>query len=153
MRITACRLKFAFAFYQPLAAVRPNSIYRGTGVHANLRGWHPNASQPEAIGPPFVAKRRANYDCVQLHTATFFRHALFRSNDQAVASLFQARMTFSREIQRAAMRNALRRAGGLVLVSLHLNKGGTTVDHTLRLDVLAVCAVFVFVGAVLLGAF
>ena len=35
-----------------------------------------------------------------------------------------------------------------------LNKGGTAVDLALRrLDVLAVCAVFVFVGAVLLGAF
>jgi hypothetical protein len=41
----------------------------------------------------------------------------------------------------------------LVIVSAYLNKGGTTVDHTLRLDVLAVCAVFTFVGAVLLGAF
>jgi hypothetical protein len=51
------------------------------------------------------------------------------------------------------MPNALRREGFGVLVSAHLNKGGTTVDHTLRLDVLAVCAVFVFVGAVLLGAF
>lgn len=51
------------------------------------------------------------------------------------------------------MRNALRRTEALVIGSAHLNKGGTTVDHTLRLDVLAVCAVFAFVGAVLLGAF
>lgn len=35
----------------------------------------------------------------------------------------------------------------------HLNKGGTAVDLALRLNVLAVCAVFVFVGAILLGAF
>jgi len=35
-----------------------------------------------------------------------------------------------------------------------LNKGGPAVNLALRrLDVLAVCAVFVFVGAVLLGAF
>ena len=53
----------------------------------------------------------------------------------------------------ADMRNALRRTEALVIGSAHLNKGGTTVDHTLRLDVLAVCAVFAFVGAVLLGAF
>jgi hypothetical protein len=32
-------------------------------------------------------------------------------------------------------------------------QGGRDVDHALRLDVLAVCAVFAFVGAVLLGAF
>jgi hypothetical protein len=35
----------------------------------------------------------------------------------------------------------------------HLNKGGTAVDLALRWNVLAVCAVFVFVGAILLGAF
>jgi hypothetical protein len=41
-----------------------------------------------------------------------------------------------------------------VLNKRHLNKGGITVVLALkRLDVLAVCAVFVFVGAVLLGAF
>ena len=51
------------------------------------------------------------------------------------------------------MRTALRRRELLVLDIAHLNKGGTTVDHTLRLDVLAVCAVFAFVGAVVLGAF
>lgn len=34
-----------------------------------------------------------------------------------------------------------------------VNKGGTAVDLTLRMNVLAVTAVFVFVGAILLGAF
>jgi len=34
-----------------------------------------------------------------------------------------------------------------------INKGGTAVDLALRLNVLAVCAVFAFVGAILLGAF
>jgi hypothetical protein len=34
-----------------------------------------------------------------------------------------------------------------------MTQGGRDVDHALRLDVLAVCAVFAFVGAVLLGAF
>jgi hypothetical protein len=33
------------------------------------------------------------------------------------------------------------------------NKGGTAVDLALKLNVLAVCAVFAFVGAILLGAF
>jgi hypothetical protein len=36
---------------------------------------------------------------------------------------------------------------------VHTNKGGTAVDLALRLNVLAVCAVFAFVGAILLGAF
>ena len=41
-----------------------------------------------------------------------------------------------------------------VVDKAQLNKGGTAVDLALRrLDVLAVCAVFAFVGAVLLGAF
>jgi hypothetical protein len=40
-----------------------------------------------------------------------------------------------------------------MLVVKPLNEGGTTVDLSLRMDVLAVCAVFVFVGAILLGAF
>ena len=35
----------------------------------------------------------------------------------------------------------------------HINKGGIAVDFALRLNVLAVTVVFVFVGAVLLGAF
>ena len=35
----------------------------------------------------------------------------------------------------------------------YTNKGGAAVDLTLRLNVLAVCAVFAFVGAILLGAF
>jgi hypothetical protein len=35
----------------------------------------------------------------------------------------------------------------------YINKGGTAVDFALRLNVLAVCAVFAFVGAILLGAF
>ena len=47
----------------------------------------------------------------------------------------------------------LRRALRSVLAFDHRNKGGTTVDLTLRLNLLAVCAAFVFVGAVLLGAF
>lgn len=41
-----------------------------------------------------------------------------------------------------------------VLTFCPFNKGGTAVDLALRrLDVLAVCAVFVFLGAVLFGAF
>jgi len=111
---------------------------------------HLNSGQ---LDPRLPAKRRLKSDCAQLRTATYISIVLFRLNDQAVAAPCPARMTLSREIQPAAMRDALRRAEILVIVSCYLNKGGTTVDHTLRLDVLAVCAVFTFVGAVLLGAF
>jgi hypothetical protein len=34
-----------------------------------------------------------------------------------------------------------------------MTKGGDAVDLTLKFNVLAVCAVFAFVGAILLGAF
>jgi len=40
-----------------------------------------------------------------------------------------------------------------VLAFNHVNKGGTAVDLALKLNVLAVTAVFAFVGAILLGAF
>jgi hypothetical protein len=40
-----------------------------------------------------------------------------------------------------------------VLAFDHLNEGGTNVDLSLRLNVMAVTAVFLFVGAILLGAF
>jgi hypothetical protein len=43
--------------------------------------------------------------------------------------------------------------GRFLLDSAHKPKGGTAVDLALKLNVLAVCAVFLFVGAVLLGAF
>ena len=64
-----------------------------------------------------------------------------------------SRLTRNSTIVGSHAHPALRRGDGGVLMFVHLNKGGTTVDHSLRLDVLAVCAVFVFVGAVLLGAF
>jgi hypothetical protein len=41
----------------------------------------------------------------------------------------------------------------LMVALPHPNKGGMNVDLALRLNVLAMCAAFVFVGAVVLGAF
>lgn len=38
-------------------------------------------------------------------------------------------------------------------IPYYSDKGGNAVDLSLRMNVLAVCAVFVFVGAILLGAF
>lgn len=40
-----------------------------------------------------------------------------------------------------------------VLVSVKSTREALAVDLTLKLNVLAVCAVFAFVGAILLGAF
>jgi hypothetical protein len=44
-------------------------------------------------------------------------------------------------------------AACFVLAYIHANQGRSTVTLALKWDVIAVCAVFVFVGAVLLGAF
>jgi hypothetical protein len=43
--------------------------------------------------------------------------------------------------------------GGLLGLLVFIKVGGTHVDLALRLNVLVVCVVFVFVGAVLFGAF
>jgi hypothetical protein len=43
--------------------------------------------------------------------------------------------------------------GRFLLAFYDINKGGTAVELTLKWDVLAVFAVFAFVGAILLGAF
>jgi hypothetical protein len=48
----------------------------------------------------------------------------------------------------------LQATAACMLTCARINKGGTAVEIALRrLDVLAVCAVFAFVGAVLFGAF
>ena len=44
-------------------------------------------------------------------------------------------------------------AWAAVLVCRHTDQGRLAVNLALKWDVIAVCAVFVFVGAVLLGAF
>jgi hypothetical protein len=87
---------------------------------------------------------------IALHS--FFAEKFFISGDQAVAHAMLATHGASRTILRATLATCFRSARS-VLASAHINKGGTTVDLSLRLNVLAVCAVFVFVGAVLLGAF
>jgi hypothetical protein len=72
--------------------------------------------------------------------------------DQSVAAAIPAAQDATRKIQRRNARRAWWRAR-CVLGLAYLNKGGTNVDLSLRLNVLAVCAVFVFVGAIVLGAF
>ena len=74
------------------------------------------------------------------------------ANDQTVAVAMSTMHDAICKIRRCGTQSS----SGLthfVLVCSHRNKGGRTVDLSLRLNVLAVCAVFVFVGAILLGAF
>jgi hypothetical protein len=74
---------------------------------------------------------------------------LFVSDDQALAAGIPA--AHDRVIQISLQRATTQER--FSAKQLELNKGGTAVDLSLRLNVLAVCAVFVFVGAILLGAF
>jgi hypothetical protein len=43
--------------------------------------------------------------------------------------------------------------GALLAFGIIIEVGGTSVNLTWKLNMLAVCAVFVFVGAILFGAF
>ena len=80
---------------------------------------------------------------------TFALHAtVFHRTINLLPTTFRPRMTAATNFSATGIDA---RAFSATLVSF--NEGGTAVDLSLRLDVLAVCAVFVFVGAVLLGAF
>ncbi|MDP2411171.1 MAG: hypothetical protein Q8M26_12920 [Pseudolabrys sp.] len=76
----------------------------------------------------------------------------FLASDQAVAAgMLKAHVCF-----RKIMRSQCKRASAATLAVLdfhHVNKGGATVNLALKLNMLAVCVVFAFVGAVLFGAF
>jgi hypothetical protein len=74
------------------------------------------------------------------------------THDQALATAIPAAHDLSCKFHVIGTQPTSRPARFL-LVFDHINKGGTAVDLTLRLNVLAVCAVFAFVGAILLGAF
>jgi hypothetical protein len=62
------------------------------------------------------------------------------------------RMTPTEKIDRRSMRSVFGKAGFRVSFD-HTNQGRSDMTLTLKWDAIAVCAVFVFVGAVLLGAF
>jgi hypothetical protein len=81
-----------------------------------------------------------------------FARRSFVAHDQAVASGIPAAhdMLCKFRFPRAQPTSGYAR---FLLRFPHLNKGGTAVDLALRLNVLAVCTVFAFVGAILLGAF
>ena len=51
------------------------------------------------------------------------------------------------------LRHLVFAGGDALLGSPCTTKGGSAVDPALKLNVLAVCAAFVFIGAILLGAF
>jgi hypothetical protein len=74
------------------------------------------------------------------------------AHDQSLAAAIPAAHDESCKFRLTGLQPASEPARFL-LVSPHIKKGGTAVDLALRLNVLAVCAVFVFVGAILLGAF
>jgi hypothetical protein len=76
----------------------------------------------------------------------------FVAHDQALATAIPAAHDPSCKFRLTGLQPASE-AARFLLVFHYLNKGGTAVDLTLRLNVLAVCAVFAFVGAILLGAF
>jgi hypothetical protein len=97
-------------------------------------------------------------NCHGFSAASFFCTAKcseqksFMAHDQALAAAIPAAHDRNSEYHLAVMKPAST-AARYLLILLLINKGGTAVILTLRFEVLAVCAVFVFVGAVLLGAF
>jgi hypothetical protein len=74
------------------------------------------------------------------------------AHDQSLAAAIPAAHDESCKFRLTGLQPALEPARFLLILP-HINKGGTAVDLALRLNVLAVCAVFAFVGAILLGAF
>ena len=87
-----------------------------------------------------------------LHCNIFPHNDLLWRTIKRLPPPYPPRMTLSCKFRLTGLQPASGPARFL-LVFDHINKGGTAVDLTLRLNVLAVCAVFVFVGAILLGAF
>jgi hypothetical protein len=76
----------------------------------------------------------------------------FAARDQSVVPVMRRMHEESRTFWRTRLVLASRDFRCVIRV-IHLNKGGAAVDLTLRMNVLAVTAVFLFVGAILLGAF
>ena len=102
---------------------------------SSCREFSMNSPQPGIIALPHLSARRS-----------------FVAHDQALAAAIPA----AHDVPCKFCFPSAQPASGwarFLLVSAHTNKGGTAVDLTLRLNVLAVCAVFAFVGAILLGAF
>jgi hypothetical protein len=121
-------------------------------THAYLRNWYCSG------------RKRGQYSCAchgifakspPLKNIALPHRAARRSfvaRDQALAAAIPAAHDAACEF-RACDKQDASAAVRYLLGLRDFNKGGTAVDLTLRLNVLAVCAVFAFVGAILLGAF
>jgi hypothetical protein len=121
-------------------------------VHANLRGWYFSGRERGR----FAATCRVIFTKSQRPGIFALPHCVAQrsivAHDQAVATAIPAAHDMPCKYRLTGLQPASGRARSL-LVFDYINKGGTAVDLTLRLNVLAVCAVFAFVGAILLGAF
>jgi hypothetical protein len=86
-----------------------------------------------------------------LHCRNFPDPNLFASLDQAVVAVMSRKQGLMRKLK-----GSLATTYGSRSFCANLNQStreAPAVDLALKLDVLAVCAVFAFVGAILLGAF
>jgi hypothetical protein len=121
-------------------------------VHAIYAVAQHFTAETAATCPGFRSNREQISLCTDIALPHFPLLYYFVANDQTVAVAMSTTHDAACEIRRsgAQLPSMLRR---FVLACRHRNKGGSTVDLALRLNVLAVCAVFVFVGAILLGAF
>jgi hypothetical protein len=100
-----------------------------------------------------VAKLSSNLDCREiLHRPALANGDLLWRSINPLPPLFLPRMTCHANFILPG-RNRLRQRCVLCYCGDLPTREARTVDLTLRLNVLAVCAVFVFVGAILLGAF
>ena len=118
-------------------------------------GWHEARWNTTELPPLCADFRRFASEITkpfEFCTAAFFRSRLIVSRDQTVAVAMPNAHDSVRKFCKAQAHPSSTRARSVLAFDLR-NKGGTTVDLTLRLNLLAVCAAFVFVGAVLLGAF
>lgn len=113
-----------------------------------------NIPPPELrrFAPIFVQIENAISVRADIAPPQFSPRQCFVANDQTVAVAMSITHDLACKIRRCGVQQPSSLAR-FVLACTPRNKGGSTVDLTLRLNVLAVCAVFAFVGAILLGAF
>ena len=121
-------------------------------THANLRDWY---FRRRERGPfpsnchEIFAKSQGLQIFAPLHCSA---QRSIVARDQALAAAIPAAHDGSCKYRLTGLQPSSGRVRSL-LVCDPTNKGGTAVDLALKLNVLAVCAVFAFVGAILLGAF
>src|SRR5664279_3702234 len=125
---------------------------KSRSTHANLRDWYFSGRER---GPfpsnchEIFAKSQGPGIFAPLHCSA---QRSIVARDQAVAAAIPATHNAACKYRLTGLQPTLGRVRSL-LVWDPTNRGGTAVDLALKLNVLAVCAVFAFVGAILLGAF